>query len=380
MMRVTAFAALFSLSFVFPFNVAVGPPQARAEQDAAAEEALLGFDPIELIGGREVLGEEELAVEHGGVRYLFVSAANRDLFLSDPARYGIQLGGLCARLGRTVAGEQDLYRVFDGRIYLLASNHCVEVFEAAPERFMEPERAPALGETAPAAALQRGGELIDLAVAALGGAAAIDEVDTFVEELVTLRPNQGDVAEMPQTVALDFSHRRMLHRRSFTQGDLVEVWTPEASWRNAAGTEQAYSPAQAANLAEELVIANPLYILGLRDQEGFVAASRGQGSAEVLEHVDVEWGEQRWVLGIEPRTGYLASVSFTDRGPEGNWGEVTHLLDDYRAVGAVRWPHRRVVTFDGEMVPWWNTTTRALRLNEELPADLFTRGSSDGGR
>jgi hypothetical protein len=340
----------------------------------------MGFDPIELIGGREVLGDTDLAVDHEGLRYLFVSAENRARFLGDPGRYGVQLGGLCARLGRTTGGDQDLYSVFEGRIYVFASNHCVEVFEEAPRRFLEPAPPPPLRESATADALRRGDELIALAVDALGGAVAIDAVDSLVEEVVTQRAADGVLVDTKQSTVVDLAHRRLRRERSYAAGDFVEVWTPEASWWRGSGAATDYSPAQAANLAEELVIANPLYILSLRHREGFVAASRGEGAAQVLEHVDVEWDDHRWTLGVEPRTGMLASIAFTDRGPEGNWGRVVHFLTDYRAVGGVHWPHRRVVTFDGENVPWWNTRTSAVEVNVELAPELFRRPVAAGSR
>ena len=161
--------------------------------------------------------------------------------------------------------------------------------------------------------------------------------------------------------------------RSFSSGEYVEVWTPEASWWHGPASGGDFTAAQAANLAKEMLIANPIWILSRRNHDGFVAASLGRGSAEVLEHVGVEWSDYRWTLGVEPRTGLLASVTFRDRGPEGNWGEVTYLFTDYRVVDGVSWPHRRVVTFDGEMVPWWSSQTRALRLNPALPGGLFER-------
>lgn len=377
MKRITVVAAVVLCLVIF-----VGTPVATLaqQQTPPPEEAILGFDPIELIAGREVLGDTDLAVDHDGLRYLFVSVANRDKFLRDPERYGVQLGGLCVRLGGTTRGDQDLYRVFEGRIYLFASNHCVEVFETAPHRFIEPEPLPSLLTTSSAEARARGAELIEAAVDAFGGADAIDAVDNMVEGLVVRRPDDGALTEMERTVTVDFAHSRMRGERVYPSGSLVQVWTHEGAWAQGFGSVSDYSRAQAANLHEELVISNPLYILRLRHRDGFVAASLGTGSAGVLEHVAIEWADNRWTLGIEPETGMLASVGYTDRGIEGNWGEVIHFLTDYRPVGAINWPHRRVVTFDGENVPWWNTETRALRVNVELDDELFTPPGVRGSR
>lgn len=62
---------------IIALTLAIGlaPAIAVGQRAGTPEEAIMGFDPIELIGGSEVLGESDITVEHGELRYLFVSTA-----------------------------------------------------------------------------------------------------------------------------------------------------------------------------------------------------------------------------------------------------------------------------------------------------------------
>lgn len=365
-------AALFTAAAVLP-AVAV-----MAQQEQAVEEALLGFDPIELIGGNEVLGDSDITAQYNGLEYLFVSVANRDLFNSDPQRYGIQMGNLCARLGRTTGGDQDLYTVYDGRIYIFASDECVRIFEAAPEEFLDPPTPPSLRDTASAEELQRGDELVDLMLQAMGGAEAIDGLQSFVERYAVKRPGPDGLVDAERTAILDMAHQRMRREQSIPGGVFAQVWSQDGGWWQRAALTGVYSPAQAENFGKEMVIANPLYILRMRNHDLFVAAARGRGNAGMVEQVDVELGDYRWTLGIEPNTGLPASLTYVDRGPEGNWGELTYLLSDYRAIDGITWPHERVVTFDGEALPWWNARTLEAHVNDALDGVSWSRPEHGG--
>jgi YHS domain-containing protein len=366
----TAVAVVVMVAVIFS-----AAPQLPAQQPKEAE-ALLGFDPIELIGGQEKLGRSDLTAQHEGLTYLFVSEENRRLFLGDPQRYGVQMGGLCARLGRTTGGDQDLYTVYEGHIYVFAAPSCVDLFEAAPEKYLDPEPPAPLRETASPEELRRGRELIARAVEGLGGATAVDGLATLVERVTIVRTTaQGEVVA-EQAAILDFAGRRFRRERQIGAGTLADAWVDGQGWWRSAGGAEVYSSAQAANLAREMVIANPAYILRMRGRDGFIAAAAGDpaaaGVAEVRVEVELE-GDYRWTLTIDPASGTISRIAFVDRGPEGDWGTVEHILSDYRRAGGLDWPHRRVVTFNGEVVPYWGTRTASLETNVELDAALFER-------
>src|SRR5262245_52887189 len=141
-------------------------------------DVLEGLDPVMLSQGKEVQGEMNITVTRGLFRYMFANAANRVAFEQDPARYEIQLGGHCARMGAPTTGNPDLFTIYREHIYLFGSAECKKLFEAAPTRFFEPEHKSANPE-ATSDALRKGQTLIEQAVVAMGGARLLDGLSSY---------------------------------------------------------------------------------------------------------------------------------------------------------------------------------------------------------
>ena len=127
---VLAFALVLLTAAV---GFAAQPSAAQKAEDALA---LKGFDPVMLIKGKEVKGDEKLTLNRGGFKYLFSSTENKALFEKEPKKYEIQLGGTCAVVP-TVDGDPELFVVYKERIYIFASPHCVEQFKAKPDDFVK---------------------------------------------------------------------------------------------------------------------------------------------------------------------------------------------------------------------------------------------------
>lgn len=71
--------------------------------------------------GRPRAGQAEFAHEWEGARWLFASAANRDAFAANPARYAPAYGGFCAwavSQGYTAPIDPAAWRIVEGRLYL----------------------------------------------------------------------------------------------------------------------------------------------------------------------------------------------------------------------------------------------------------------------
>ena len=69
---------------------------------------------------RAALGSEEFEAEFGGETWRFVSAENRDLFLSDPASRLPQYGGHCAygvAGGYLVRGDPEAWTIWEDQLY-----------------------------------------------------------------------------------------------------------------------------------------------------------------------------------------------------------------------------------------------------------------------
>lgn len=82
---------------------------------------LHGYDPVAYFTGAATRGTAQFQAEHGGAVYHFSSAAHRDRFLADPARYVPQYGGFCAMgvaLGKKLDVDPTQFHVVDGKLYL----------------------------------------------------------------------------------------------------------------------------------------------------------------------------------------------------------------------------------------------------------------------
>lgn len=70
---------------------------------------------------RPVKGDARFTYAYQGAKWQFASAANRDAFAADPARYAPQYGGYCAwavAQGSTASADPALWKIVDGKLYL----------------------------------------------------------------------------------------------------------------------------------------------------------------------------------------------------------------------------------------------------------------------
>jgi len=89
-----------------------------------AKLAIQGYDPVAYFpegGGAAIIGSESITAEYGGVLYRFTSAAHRETFLANPARYEPAHGGWCSYAmleGDKVQVDPKSFLVKDGRLFL----------------------------------------------------------------------------------------------------------------------------------------------------------------------------------------------------------------------------------------------------------------------
>ena len=105
--------------------LAVLPSVAFAKTPATYAEdgiAIDGTDPVAYFTeGAPVKGSSEFTHSYNGATWHFASAANRDAFAADPARYAPQYGGYCAYAvseGYTASTTPKAWRIVDGKLYL----------------------------------------------------------------------------------------------------------------------------------------------------------------------------------------------------------------------------------------------------------------------
>jgi len=84
--------------------------------------AVGGYDPVAYFTEkRPVVGNSAITLVHEGVTWRFSSAANRDAFKAEPAKYAPQFGGYCAWAvaeGYTAKGDPTIWSITDGKLYL----------------------------------------------------------------------------------------------------------------------------------------------------------------------------------------------------------------------------------------------------------------------
>lgn len=84
--------------------------------------ALKGHDPVAYFSAaKPTPGLAQYSAQHQGATYRFASAANRDAFVTNPAKYAPAYGGFCAMgvaLEKKLDVDPQAWRVVDGRLYL----------------------------------------------------------------------------------------------------------------------------------------------------------------------------------------------------------------------------------------------------------------------
>ncbi|MCW5771714.1 MAG: YHS domain-containing protein [Rhodospirillaceae bacterium] len=84
--------------------------------------AIRGYDPVAYFTqGKAVKGDPKFSAEYKGAVWHFASAAHRDAFKADPAKYAPQYGGYCAfgtAQGYAVPIDPEAWRIVGGKLYL----------------------------------------------------------------------------------------------------------------------------------------------------------------------------------------------------------------------------------------------------------------------
>ena len=82
-----------------------------------------GYDPVAYFTQNvAVKGKADFSFEFSGIKYLFSSKQNLDLFKSIPEKYEPQYGGWCAYAmgndGSKVEVDPETFKILDGKLYL----------------------------------------------------------------------------------------------------------------------------------------------------------------------------------------------------------------------------------------------------------------------
>lgn len=343
-------------------------------------EALDGVDVVVLLReGREVFGTSAHRATDGTFDYLFSSAETRAEFERAPARYGIQAGGLCARMGGLRTANPSNYVVHDSRIYIFASDSCRETFLRTPAKFIAKELAP-MPESA--AAAQQGRALLDKAAAAHGGA-ALDTASTYVESFSTVTQAQSGDMRVTSKNAWRFPDRVRLDR-TITMGDAprtsATLLTPEGTWGISPSGSAVRVPSAGVESLEQLLGRQVIPLLRRRGVDGTRVAALDPATMDGkrLDRVRLQRGPLDVTLHLDPATGRMHSAAWLGRNDQGEIGEIVLTYSDYRSVDGVLVPFREEATFERAPAPAFDRTIEQPLVNAPLDAALFAPPADPG--
>jgi YHS domain-containing protein len=116
--------ALLGAGAVLSAPVLLAPSRASAEVFTAIIPGVAagGHDVVAYFTqGRPTRGNAQIAWNWNGATWRFASAANREAFMADPARYAPAYGGHCAwaaAQGYKAKGDPANWRIVEGRLFL----------------------------------------------------------------------------------------------------------------------------------------------------------------------------------------------------------------------------------------------------------------------
>ena len=350
-----------------------------AAQAATPIEALDGLDPVLLVQGKEIAGKADLAVVRGRFQYLFSSADTKNTFQREPEKYEIQLGGVCARMGKAAGGNPADFLVYEGKIYIFGSDECHKRFQAAPTKYLATAAPPM--PTSPDA-VNKATALLDRAVTALGGAERLDALKTYAETAAQVQQRPEGEARIATKTMWRFPDATRVERtmtmqdRKMTSAQLL---TPAGAWFLSQG--RAFPAIDAARPSLELDMGrNPVALMRARRTANFKAAALGTATVAgmTVDQVRVQRGGVDVVLGLDRATARLETISFADRNNEGEFGTYTIVYSDYRPVEGLTLPFSVRALFNGADAPSHSFTIESITLNPPLDATLFETPAAGG--
>lgn len=374
------FALVMLCLSAFPQIQGKGLTQAQAGQAALA---LDGVDPVQLVQGKEVLGNTKISVIRKGFEYLFATEENKAIFEKSTEKYEIQLEGSCARMGPQVGGNPETYSVYQGHIYIFGSETCKKLFDATPEKYLNAETAKEVRGTAEA--MKKGQALLEKAVAAMGGAAKVDGVMAYQQSGVAIARQQQQETPYKAVVTRIFPDRvRLEQTRSY--GTVANVISGGESFTIFKNGERANVSLLSLSARDDIRRQSELTVLEIvraRHRPDFKAAYVGAEKREngTMEQVEVSFDGLYLKLGIDATSGQIVSLAYRGRNhSNGEFGDVVKTFADYRNVDGLTLPFKTTGTFNGQPEPEQTYTLESIAFNIKPDPATFGRPKPTGAQ
>lgn len=239
---------------------------------------------------------------------------------------------------------------------------------AAPDHVHPASAPPAFVRSA--ADPRRGQELLDRAIAAHGGAAAIDAVERLEFRGTSIRINPGQEPLAMPSVTYFVLPDLYRHQLTSKAGVVSSLINREGAYV-VLGSGALPLPAAETAALRATSRRNLMALFHARGGKDFHAAWVGIGKAgdAVLEMVEIESGGEKTVLGIDAKTGLVRQSIYT-MPLNGTPVQVVATLSDYRPLSnGVKYPFVSEGTVDGK--PAFGSRLDAIVVNGAIDPAVF---------
>jgi zinc protease len=232
-----------------------------------------------------------------------------------------------------------------------------------------PEPKGAAAPAATAATLAKGKTLFGKMVEGLGGARAVQQVQSLrLAATTTVKGPQGEMAiKVVQTMAFP---DRMRQELNTPMGQMVRVLNPDEAFMSTPMGVQAMPDSQKADL-QKTMRRHPL-MLARSGADELKARHAGQETIDgtATEIVAVTVGSDEVRLWIDPATGRMLRQAYRGTGPGGPADFVVNFAD-FRPAGSLTLPYKVVVAMNGE--PQQQLAVEEITVNPPVDAAMFAK-------
>jgi YHS domain-containing protein len=348
-----------------------------AHAQKTGRDRVLKIDAVALIDHcKEIEGKVEFQQQHGRYLYLFANDDSLTTFKANPAKYEIQLGGACGRMGPLSGeGSPKIFAVNNGRLFIFASEQCKRAFTAAPEKFLEvDDPKPAVTDESQ----RRGRVIVDMIAAHSGMLRQTGRLATVREQLTHTETSGDKTYTITNTITLLLPDG-VRYDSCWNADCWGYVASGEAGWMIDSGGAEMKVDSQRQALLRGAG-RHPWLLVSQRDQPGFIAVNNGERRALKIEgQCDVEgsivvvpYAGATTTMGVDD-AGRVRLVTCRGRGPGSTIGDFERIFSDFHDAGGYELPGRIEVSFNGKPAPTLSGKYTEQVVNDPVDKARFDR-------
>ena len=304
------------------------------------------LDPVELVQGKEVKGDADIAYKHHRFEYHFSNDANRKAFTADPAKYEIQMGGACARMGPlNTGGQPDIYTVYNDRIYLFASKACRTGFLRNPDRLLDRDDEEPVGDVR---AMQFGRQWLEQVVAAAGGKEKLDELKSVALKSTRKKKYGNREYTVVSEFGVQFNGNDFdayMYSSFDEEGYAKTLIKGKGKFGSTEGNLPMHNQQQVE--MREMMLRKPLVILKLLNHDDIITVAHQIEEGSPVKYVSVHIDNTTTELGIDIKSNRIVSARYQGRGPNSSFGEIKCQYSVFKTIDGLTLPTKVATTFDG---------------------------------